>query len=51
MKGEIESNQDFSSKEVARRLGIESVTVRKYCNELEHKGYEFKKNERGWRVF
>ncbi|GGH89114.1 DNA-binding transcriptional MerR regulator [Pullulanibacillus pueri] len=41
----------YSTKEVAKRLLIESVTVRKYAGMLEEKGYVFKKNDRGWRVF
>ena len=51
MDNDTEKNQDFSSKEVAKRLGIETVTLRKYSQELENNGYEFKKNARGWRVF
>lgn len=41
----------YSTKEVAKRLSIEPVTVRKYAGMLENKGYIYQKDERGWRVF
>jgi DNA-binding transcriptional MerR regulator len=41
----------YSTKEVAKRLSIEPVTVRKYAGMLEDKGYIYKKDEREWRVF
>ncbi|EWG08398.1 DUF3967 domain-containing protein [Cytobacillus firmus] len=48
MKEDIKT---FSTKEVAKRLLIEPVTVRKYTQMLEEKGYLFKKDDRGWRLF
>lgn len=41
----------LSTKEVAEKLGIKEVTVRKYSMELESKGYIFEKNEKNWRLF
>ena len=41
----------YSTKEIAKRLSIEPVTVRKYAGMLEDKGYIYKKDERGWRIF
>lgn len=44
-------SQIYSSKDVAKRLSIEPVTVRKYSQMLEEKGYCFKKDEKGWRYY
>lgn len=41
----------YSSKDVAKRLSIEPVTVRKYSQMLEEEGYLFKKDEKGWRRY
>nr|WP_173026342.1 DUF3967 domain-containing protein [Aeromonas sp. Ne-1]AKO69651.1 DNA-binding protein Ptr [Aeromonas sp. Ne-1] len=41
----------FSSKDVAKRLSIEPVTVRKYSQMLEEQGYSFKKDEKNWRQY
>lgn len=41
----------YSSKEVAKRLSIQPVTVRKYSQMLEDKGVSFKKDEKGWREY
>ncbi|WP_445668922.1 DUF3967 domain-containing protein [Niallia sp. FSL W8-0177] len=41
----------YSSKEVAKRLSIEPVTVRKYSQMLEEHGYSFKKDEKNWRQY
>jgi len=41
----------YATKEVAKRLSIEPVTVRKYAVMLEEKGYVYQKDEKGWRVF
>ncbi|MBM7543269.1 MerR family transcriptional regulator [Amphibacillus cookii] len=41
----------YATKEVAERLDIKTVTVRKYTQELEDKGYKFEKNESNWRIF
>lgn len=41
----------FSSKEVAKRLLVEPVTVRKYSQLLEEQGYSCQKDEKGWRQY
>ena len=41
----------YSSKEVAKRLSIQPVTVRKYSQILEEKGIPFDKDEKGWREY
>ena len=41
----------YSSKEVAKRLSIEPVTVRKYSQLLEKQGVSFKKDEKDWRYY
>ena len=41
----------YSTKEVAKRLRMEAVTIRKHAQLLEGKGYQFKKDDRGWRFF
>ncbi|WP_281217541.1 DUF3967 domain-containing protein [Lysinibacillus capsici] len=41
----------YSSKEVAKRLSIQPVTVRKYSQMLEDKGVSFAKDEKGWREY
>lgn len=41
----------YSSKEVAKRLSIQPVTVRKYAQMLENKGVSFAKDEKGWREY
>ncbi|WP_420977389.1 DUF3967 domain-containing protein [Bacillus vallismortis] len=41
----------LSSKDVAKRLGIEPVTVRKYSSMLEDQGYSFNKDSKGWRLY
>ncbi|KXZ17541.1 DNA-binding protein [Bacillus nakamurai] len=41
----------LSSKDVAKRLGIEPVTVRKYSSMLEGQGYSFNKDSKGWRLY
>lgn len=46
-----ENERKFTTKELAERLGIENVTVRKYAQELESKGYLFEKNKANWRLF
>ncbi len=44
-------DRTYSSKEVAKLVDIEPVTVRKYAQKLEEKGYIFKKDQKGWRCF
>ena len=41
----------YSSKDVAKRLSVESVTVRKYAQMLEEQGYEFKRDNNNWRQY
>ncbi|WP_380888019.1 DUF3967 domain-containing protein [Streptomyces collinus] len=41
----------LSSKDVAKHLGIEPVTVRKYASMLEEQGYSFNKDSKGWRLY
>lgn len=48
MKTDIKT---YSSKDVAKRLSIEPVTVRKYSQMLEEQGYSFNKDEKGWRHY
>lgn len=41
----------YSSKQVAERLSVQPVTVRKYAQMLEEQGYSFTKDEKGWRLY
>lgn len=41
----------YSSSDVAVTLKIQESTLRKYCLILEKNGYEFLKNENGYRAF
>ncbi|WP_430786990.1 DUF3967 domain-containing protein [Virgibacillus flavescens] len=41
----------YSTGEIAKRIRVEPVTVRKYAQMLEEKGYEFEKDQKGWRRF
>lgn len=41
----------YSSKDVAKRLSVEPVTIRKYSQMLEDQGYSFKKNNNNWRQY
>ena len=47
----LNSEKFYSSKEVADRLSIQPVTVRKYSQLLEDKGYIFNRDEKGWRRY
>ena len=50
----IDMNNDtklYSSKDVAKRLSLQPVTVRKYSLMLEEQGYFFDKDEKGWRQY
>lgn len=40
-----------SSKDVAKRLSIQPVTVRKYSQMLEEQGFSFEKDNNGWRQY
>ncbi|PAE44716.1 DNA-binding protein, partial [Bacillus licheniformis] len=41
----------LTSKDVSSRLGIETVTVRKYSKLLESHGYFFERDTKGWRLY
>lgn len=41
----------YSSKDVAKRLSVQPVTLRKYAQLLEDKGVLFTKDEKGWRSY
>lgn len=41
----------YSSKDVAKRLSVQPVTLRKYAQLLEDKGVSFQKDEKGWRTY
>jgi len=41
----------YSSSEVAKRLSIKPVTVRKYSQMLEEQGYSFQKDNNNWRQY
>lgn len=41
----------YSSGEVAKRLAIEPVTVRKYSKLLEEQGYSFTRDKNNWRIY
>lgn len=41
----------YSSKDVAKRLSLQPVTVRKYSQMLEEQGYFFEKDDKGWRQY
>jgi len=47
----MKSDKIYSSKDVAKRLSIEAVTIRKYSQLLEEQGYSFKKDEKNWRQY
>lgn len=44
-------NRILTSKDIAKEISVEPVTVRKYAQALEDKGYTFLKNDRDWRVY
>lgn len=41
----------YSSKDVAKCLSVQPVTLRKYAQLLEDKGVLFTKDEKGWRFY
>lgn len=41
----------YTPSDVAERLKVSPITIRKYTQALEEKGYQFKKDHRGWRSF
>lgn len=45
------NTKTYSSKDVAKRLSIQPVTIRKYSQMLEEQGYPFAKAENGWRQY
>jgi len=48
---EIEGYKQLKTRDISRNLGIGESTVRKYAQYLEDKGYSFRKDETGGRVF
>lgn len=45
------NHKTYSTGEVAKRIMVEPVTVRKYAQMLEEKGFIFEKDQKGWRRF
>lgn len=45
------SGKIYTTKEVAKEALVEAVTIRKWAQILEEKGYIFDRNEKGWRLF
>lgn len=45
------NDKRYSTGEIAKRILVEAVTVRKYAQMLEEKGYVFEKDQKGWRQF
>lgn len=45
------NNKSYSTGQVAKLISVEPVTVRKYAQMLEDKGYSFEKDNKGWRCF
>ena len=41
----------YASKDVAKRLSVQLVTLWKYAQLLEDKGVSFTKDEKGWRTY
>lgn len=48
---EIEEYRLLKTQDIARNLGIAESTVRKYCQNLAEKGYDFRRDETGARVY
>ena len=48
---EIENFVILKTQDIATNLGIAESTVRKYCGKLEGKGYQFRRDENGDRVY
>jgi len=47
----MNNDYTYATKEIANKLSVEPVTVRKYAQLLEDKGYIFKRNEANKRIF
>lgn len=47
----MESKRRYASGEIAKRILVEPVTVRKYSQMLEEKGYVFEKDNKGHRRY
>lgn len=45
------NKKTYSSKDVAKRLSIQPVTVRKYSQMLENKGVSFARDNNNWRQY
>jgi DNA-binding transcriptional MerR regulator len=48
---EIEPFVQLKTQDIAENLGIAESTVRKYCQVLEEKGYQFRRDETGTRIY
>ncbi|MCM3425578.1 DUF3967 domain-containing protein [Bacillus paralicheniformis] len=47
----MKEEKTYSTKDVAERLKIKPVTVRKYSQMLEDRGYKFDRDEKDWRIY
>lgn len=45
------NEKTYTTSEVAKRINISPVTVRKYAQLLEEKGYVYTRDHKGWRQF
>lgn len=43
--------ESYTTQEIAKMLGVESVTIRKYCLALEGAGYTIRRTQTGRRIF
>ncbi|MGG0369803.1 hypothetical protein [Priestia endophytica] len=48
---DIEAYKQLKTRDISRNIGIGESTVRKYAQYLEDKGYSFRKDEAGGRIF
>lgn len=48
---EIEEYKQLKTQDIASNLGIAESTVRKYCQHLAEKGYDFRRDETGSRIY
>lgn len=48
---EIEEYRQLRTQDIAKNLDIAESTVRKYCQHLAEKGYDFRRDETGARVY
>lgn len=45
------TGKEYATKDISSKVGIASPTVRKYSQALEKAGYNFLKNEKGFRIY